>query len=582
VTLPVVALVIALAATACAPTRTAAAHIDRARLTAPTSASTAKGRATTSTTNRATTPSLVIEASTETRVTDNFNPFRTSSPLGRMGVPSYIYEPLVEYNELQVDQYYPWLASSWSFSSSGLTITFNLRARVRWDDGARFTASDVAYTFNLLKDNPDIDDGIPIVSAVASSPTIFTLTLSEPGYAYLYDIARVPIVKSGYATGVDPLAYLDKSPDGTGPYTLAHASDLTTTRVVLTARPGYWQGQAPVRNLIFPAYPDNASVLAALRAGTLDWASNQLTDVEADYVDKDRESNHFWSPPVDCVALELNLAVGDLDRVAVRRAISAAIDRDTLSDQAEGGVLPVATSASGLVLPTDNQFLVPSDTTDLEPGSDPTAVTSLMRAAGYHLGANGDWTSAAGEPISVNIEDPAGTAFAAAAALVAQQLSAAGFDASSSALPTRRWRSDLVDGDFEGAIVAGATGPSPYFMYIDWLDPSLIVHGRASGGDFERLSSTTAPSAAAAVRTDLDAYTDSPSDSPAGVAAIKAMAELVATDLPVIPLMYGVAWGEFSTRHVSGWPDSQNPFEPAVPRAPFAEYTVLQLSPASP
>ena len=46
-----------------------------------------------------------------------------------MGVPWFIYEPLLEYNELQVDQYYPWLAESWSISTSGETITFDLRPR---------------------------------------------------------------------------------------------------------------------------------------------------------------------------------------------------------------------------------------------------------------------------------------------------------------------------------------------------------------------------------------------------------------------------------------------------------------------
>ena len=41
--------------------------------------------------------------------------------------------------------------------------------------------------------------------------------------AYLYEISRVPIVKAGYATRTDPGGYVDKSPDGTGPYVLAGA-----------------------------------------------------------------------------------------------------------------------------------------------------------------------------------------------------------------------------------------------------------------------------------------------------------------------------------------------------------------------
>ena len=127
--------------------------------------------------------------------------------------------------------------------------------------------------FQPFKANPDINDGIPIVSAAATTPTTFTLTLSRPGYSYLYNIARVPIVKSGYAMGVNPATYVDTRPDGTGPYVLAKRDDATPQRVTLSARGGYWQGAPSARQLIFPAYSSAAAVESALQAGKLDWAA---------------------------------------------------------------------------------------------------------------------------------------------------------------------------------------------------------------------------------------------------------------------------------------------------------------------
>jgi peptide/nickel transport system substrate-binding protein len=297
-------------------------------------------------------------------------------------------------------------------------------------------------------------------------------------------------------------------------------------------------------------------------------------------VDKDRSANHYWTPPVDCISLELNLAKGALGQVAVRRAISDALDRNALSQATAGVDLP-ATSTSGLVLPTDSQFLVPSDTKDIADGGDATATAVIMKAAGYHLGTLGYWTSAKGAVVEVNIQDPAGTAVASISAVAARQLRSAGFDASYVPVPAGRWRRDLADGAFEATVMASASGPSPFYMYENWLDPALVTHGHASGGDFERLGTATAPKMAAAVTADLAAYTNSLSDSAGGRAAIKALAGVVTQDLPVVPLLYGVTWGEFSTRHATGWPDSQNPYEPATPKAPFAEYTVLQLSPSS-
>ncbi|MGE0734246.1 MAG: ABC transporter substrate-binding protein, partial [Alphaproteobacteria bacterium] len=43
----------------------------------------------------------------------------------------------------------PQLAESWQVSDDGMTIRFNLRRGVKWDDGKNFTSDDVA--FSILK-----------------------------------------------------------------------------------------------------------------------------------------------------------------------------------------------------------------------------------------------------------------------------------------------------------------------------------------------------------------------------------------------------------------------------------------------
>jgi len=537
--------------------------------------------ATTTTAKRSATTSLVIENATEAGLAENFNPFITTNPLVKMGVTAFIYEPLLQYNELAVDQYYSWLAESWAFSSSGQTITFNLRPGVRWADGAPFSAADVAYSFNLLKDYPSINPGIPIVSATATAPATFTLTLSQPGYAYLFEIARVPIVKAGFAAGANPSTYVDKAPDGTGPYELASAKDMTHTKVTLTARPGYWQrGQPSIDQLVFPAYPDSAAVITALEAGTLDWASAYVPKVEANFVDKDRATNQYWFPPVDTISLEMNMARYPTDQLAVRRAISYAIDRSALSRQTEGGYDPPATSASGLVLPTDQQYLERADTNDIEVSGDAAGATRTMAASGYRIGRSGYWTTASGQTIAFSIEDPRGTPLAAMATVLAKQLRAAGFDVAPRSVAPAEWHADLQSGLYDAAVATGASGPAPYYMYRKWLDPALLVDGRASGGDYVRLSSSTAPSLAARTTEALNEYVESPTGSTTSQAAIVDLASTVAEELPVVPLLYGVAWGELSTRTASGWPDGGDPYEPPAPAPPYAEYTVLQLSPS--
>src|SRR5690349_25123666 len=44
----------------------------------------------------------------------------------------------------------PRLAKSATMSDDGKTITFKLREDVKWHDGEKFTAADVAFTFNAI------------------------------------------------------------------------------------------------------------------------------------------------------------------------------------------------------------------------------------------------------------------------------------------------------------------------------------------------------------------------------------------------------------------------------------------------
>ncbi len=499
-----------------------------------------------------------------------------------MGVPSFVYEPLVEFNELQVDQYYPWLAESWSFSTSGQTITFNLRPGVTWDDGSPLSATDVAYTFNLLKANPGLGFGLPIVSAVATNPMTFTLTLSAPGYALLYNIARVPIVKNGYADNVLLRHYVDTDPDGTGPYQLAHRADASSRRVVLTARPHYWQqGEPAIDQLVFPSFSSTNAVVSALQTGAIDWAGNFMPDVAAAYVGKNETDNHFWAPPVNCISLELNLSRFPLDRLPVRKAISAAIDRDAVSQASEAGYAPPATTSTGLIVPTDDDYLTAATSGDIRSTADLALVDKIMQGAGYHLDGGGYWSNQAGQELGFTVRANAGSPLGAAAALISGELRAAGFAANAVISPARQLGTDLRKGDFDAALLTSATGPNPYYMYENWLDPGLLVKGKADGGDYVRLSPATDQPAASAVAAALDQYTDYPSDSTQAARAIQALGRIVSEQVLVVPVMYGVAWAEFSTRHASGWPNGQDAYEPATPAAPFAEYTVLQLGPPS-
>lgn len=207
---------------------------------------------------------------------------------------------------------------------------------------------------------------------------------------------------------------------------------------------------------------------------------------------------------------------------------------------------------------------------------------AIMQGLGYRRGPGGYWADSAGELPVLGIQDPAGTLLGRMASTIAAQLRAAGFPAQASPVSLGRWERDISDGSFDSSVIAGVSGPSPFYQFEGWLDTDLLTHGVAHGGDYERLSASTDPSLATLAAREITAYRQSPPGSEGEASSLRALGNLVAEDLPVVPLLYGVAWGEYSTARWSGWPAGTDPYEPPGPDGPYDEYTVLQLSPISP
>ena len=64
---------------------------------------------------------------------------------------SYIFDTLMWKDESGL---IPYLAEDYSVSEDGLTYTFQLRKGVSFTDGTPFTAEDVKFTFDYMKEHP--------------------------------------------------------------------------------------------------------------------------------------------------------------------------------------------------------------------------------------------------------------------------------------------------------------------------------------------------------------------------------------------------------------------------------------------
>jgi peptide/nickel transport system substrate-binding protein len=523
---------------------------------------------------------LVVESTALSPMTDTFNPFSaTSTGYLTHAVPLYN-EPLFIFDTLNPSAApQDVLATGYTWSNGGRTLALTIRPGVKWSDGKAFSAADVAYTFNLIIKNPALNlPATPVPTSATSSGSSVTLNFAAPQYANLFLIGQVNILPQHIWQSVgNPSTFADPSPVGTGPFVLDKFSPQGFT---MKENPYYWnKSKLHVPEVDFPSYTSNANLVPPVATGQIDWAGNQIAGIQSNYLAKSSD-NHTWltSAPYlsdnNVVSLWLNITKAPLNDVAVRQAISAAINRDQLSSEGESGNEPAATSSGGLLLPADSSFLSSSLTHDLPGAGDAAKVSSILKADGWTM-TGGKWTKN-GKQISFSISDPIPYSdYYLDSQLISRQLDALGFNVTVNGIgdPTV-WSADVTNGTFDSAIHWSSQGPTPYFIYDNELDSTLTAPvGKPAAGDYGRYSNPQAQAALAQYASSSSATTQA--------AAISKLQTIMSTQVPLVPLLYGAAWAEFSTRHYTGWPSPTNPYMDPGPNSPYLEYTILQLKPVS-
>ena len=526
---------------------------------------------------------LTMESSQITTLVDNFNPFvEGNTTVGSIGVPSLIYESLLQFDIAKPTQApYDFLATKFKWGAGGTSITFTIRTKVKFSNGQPLTPQDVAGTYNLVAANKDINsNGLSLASPAATvKGDTVTLHFTTASYTALQYIGTVPIVLPSQWSGVgDPGKYTDTSPVGTGPYTLSSFS--ATAGIVLKANPKYWggpfnhgkAGPPAISTIEFPTYASTSAVLSALDSNTLDWAGNFITGLSSF---TSGAGHAVWFAGVNTNSLVPNLAPSansSMANLAVRQAVSAAIDRNDISSTGESGLEPPATNASGIVLPnfaSQEASAVAGDT--LRVGAQTAQADSILSAAGCTIDSAG-YYSCGGKEVDIRITDPSDyTDYASDDTIMAADLQKAHINAWFDGLADAAWYSDLSANTFGDATSHWSNSAITLWgLYDGWLDSTLAGTG---GGDFEDLNDPT---------VDTELTTLASASTPAAIKADAApLEEYVASQLPIIPTVYGASFDEYNSGAFTGWPTASNQYESGSPNYPTNEVIVLHLKPKS-
>ena len=104
------------------------------------------------------------------------NPWVGDASGMKLGYINAILEPLGFVNLIDPsDEVTPWLAQEITWNEDYTAVTLVARDGVTWSDGEDFTADDIAFTFTLLRDQPELDNaalGIQDVAVAGATVTI--------------------------------------------------------------------------------------------------------------------------------------------------------------------------------------------------------------------------------------------------------------------------------------------------------------------------------------------------------------------------------------------------------------------------
>ena len=228
------------------------------------------------------------------------------------------------------------LAQRWTIEDGGKTITFYLRKGVKWHDGVEFTAEDCLFTYKKFIDpnvaTPYSSSYMDVSNAEVVSRYVFRVTYREPFSPALESWAAGMIPKhllEGKDINTDAF---NRNPVGTGPYKFKEW--LAGQKIVLEANDQYFEGRPNIDQFIYRIIPDSSTMFQELLSGGVDLMGlNPLQYLRKSETRRIRENYVKFRYPANAFTyLGYNLRSPLFDQIAVRQALSYAIDRQGIID----------------------------------------------------------------------------------------------------------------------------------------------------------------------------------------------------------------------------------------------------------
>lgn len=367
----------------------------------------------------------------------------------------------------------PDLARDWDVSDDGLSWTFHLEEGVKWQDGEPFTAEDVKFTFEYIRDNEMgylIDYVADMKDIEAADEHTVVISFDDP-VAWMPNIL-VPILPKHLWEDIDPEEadsdYENAEPVGTGPFQVVEHVTGEYTR--MAANKDYFKGAPKIDEVIFQTFANADLMVEALKRGDIDVITN-CPGAQFKALQEEAPANIVLHDAMTPSFNEVAINVWDdpaskgnplLRDQRIRAAMEHAIDRDKIIEMAYFGYGERGTTLCPPIYDFWHLKLGPEEfrSFDLEKSK------QILEEAGYKAGADGIRVSSEGKPLSFNVyvrgESPDGQK---AAKLMKEWFKEAGIDLKVETIDEGMLTDKIMEGDFDLFL---------WGWFVD-VDPSSIL-----------------------------------------------------------------------------------------------------------
>lgn len=518
----------------------------------------------------------IILASPYESFVDSFNPFSATVYPG--AITALMYEPMFQVDPLNGTTE-PFLGTNYSWSNNYLTLTVYVRHNVTFSNGMPFNASDIVYTFNLMKQYPALDaysvwDYLSSVNEVNSYEVQFHF--KQPDVTSFYYLNLVLIVPKAIWENVsNPVTYTNPKPVGTGPFVLTSVS---SSEIELSANPHYWMPNEPhLSHIVYYAYTSNNAADLALEDGHVTWGGLFIPDLNKLYVSKDPANYGYYYSYESPVALQTNNMRFPLNQTFFREAMGYAINRTKIYMEGEYGY---ETPALGLSIMESQASVLNSTNMAMAKSLSQYNVTLaklILKDHGYTWNSKGYLVEPNGTLVpTMTIMTPAGwTDWDADISIIASEEASIGIRLTVVTPVYSTLYSDMQTGKY-WIIQYGNTewGPNPYYgFYGQYYDGGNVTPiGATATTDMERWNSSID-----GFSSDLVNYSLTSNATTHSLLTNK-MASIIMNNDPVITLVNAAIWYEYNNKTIGGFPTAKNNYWIGAPwQNPAMEVVALHL-----